>query len=62
MKRKMKMIAVLNVEFDLNDMIDLASLNKEWGGNVLGFMKWLYSEEDIGIFENKIKLVDIKGV
>lgn len=54
------MKAILEVEFDEDKMIDKETLEKEFDGDLLKLMKYLYKLEDMGIFENKIKLVGIK--
>jgi hypothetical protein len=55
-----KMIAVFEVEFDSDEMFDEASVNEEYGGDWTKAMKWLYDQEDMGIFNDPPKLVGIR--
>lgn len=54
------MKAVLEVRFDPETMIDSSSLKTEWNNDLLKLMKWLFKEENIGIFEEEIKLIGVK--
>ena len=56
-----KMIAVFEVEFDSDMMFDEESIKKDFNGDWLMAMQWLYEEDDIGIFNEKLKLVDVRA-
>ena len=56
-----KMIAVFEVEFESDDMWDKESVKEDMGGDWLKAMEWLYEEDDIGIFNEKLKLVDVRA-
>lgn len=55
----MKKIAILEAEFDTDIMICDEDLKEYYDNDWLKFMKEMYEEESIGIFD-EIKLVDIK--
>ena len=55
-----KMIAVLEVEFESDDMWDKDALKSEMGGDWFKAMSWLYENDDIGIFSEPLKLVEVK--
>lgn len=52
------MKAIFEVEFDPETMEDEDQV-KEMGG-WLAMMQWLYGEEGFGIFENEVKLIEVK--
>lgn len=52
------MKAIFEVEFDPDIMADDVSV-EEIGG-WLAMMQWLYTEEGFGIFENEVKLIEVK--
>ena len=54
------MKAILEVEFKQSDMIDRKSLKEEFDNDMLKFMKWLFKDDSVGIFNKEIKLIDIK--
>ena len=54
------MKAILEVEFDKDMMIDQESLDKEFNGDWLKFMQWMFKEESIGMFEEEIKLIEVR--
>lgn len=56
----MKKIAVFEVEFEEEDMISKDDLMLVYKGDLLKFMKILFKDEGFGIFDKKIKLVDVK--
>ena len=56
----MKKIAVLEVEFESDDMWDQESLEKEMDGDWLKAMTELFDSDGIGIFDNDLILVAIK--
>lgn len=62
MNPKQKMIAVLEVEFDPDLMIDEETLQTEYNGDWLKFMKWMFNEDSIGIFDKEIELVGVKQI
>ncbi len=55
----MKKIAVFEVEFDVEDMIDKESL-KYWQNDLLKYMQEVYEDEGLGIFSEPLKLVELK--
>ena len=55
----MKKIAILEVEFDTDIMITDEDLKEFWDNDWLKFMKDMYENESIGLFD-EIKLVGIK--
>ena len=55
------MKAILEVEFDENDMISKDDLKLFYNNDLLKCMKNLFKEDGIGIFDNELKLIDIKG-
>ena len=57
-KKPKCMIAVFEVAFDPDDMFDADDL-KFYGNSWLKAMKWLYREEGLGIFTEKLKLVSV---
>ena len=54
------MKAILEVEFDLDEMISDEDLQKYHNGNVLEMMQYLWKEECMGIFSEEIKLTRIE--
>ena len=54
------MKAILEVEFDKDMMIDQESLDQDFGGDWLKFMQWMFKEDGIGIFEEEIKLIEVR--
>lgn len=54
--------AILEVEFDPDMMIDQEALDESFDGDWVKYMRWLLEQEDMGIFEEKIKLVDVVDV
>ena len=54
----MKKIAVLYTEFDTDIMICDEDLKKFYNNDWLKFMKEMYEEESIGIFD-EIELIDV---
>jgi len=54
------MIAVFEVEFDADAMFDDFTLNEMHNGDWVKAMKWLYGEEDMGIFIKEPKLIDVR--
>ena len=52
------MKAIFEVEFDPDIMADDVSV-EEIGG-WLAMMQWLYEQEGLGIFENELKLIEVK--
>ena len=55
-----KKIAVLEVEFESDDMWDEDSLKEDMDGDWLKDMQWLFKENSLSIFDEEIKLVDVK--
>lgn len=55
-----KKIAVLEVEFESDDMWDEDSLKEDMDGDWLKAMQWLFKENSLSIFDEEIKLVDVK--
>jgi hypothetical protein len=55
-----KKIAVFEVEFDTDMMIDDEDLQANHKGNWLEFMRSIFQEEGFGIFTENIKVVDVK--
>jgi len=55
----MKKIAILEAEFDTDIMITDEDLKEFWDNDWLKFMKDMYENESIGLFD-EIKLVGIK--
>lgn len=55
----MKKIAVLQVEFEEEDMISKDDLMLFYNNDLLKFMKMIFREEGLGIFDEQIKLIDI---
>jgi len=53
------MTAVFEIDFDPEDMWDYESAIKE-KGSYLKAMQWLYKNDGMGIFEEELKLVEIK--
>lgn len=58
----MKKKAILEVEFDADMMIDQEALDESFDGDWVKYMRWLLEQEDMGIFEEEIKLVDVVDV
>lgn len=56
----MKKIAVFKAEFESEDMISQEELEEYWDNDWLKFMKEIYEDEGIGIFD-EIELVEILG-
>ena len=56
-----KMIAVLEVEFETDDMWDEQRLKDEMGGDWLKAMQWLFDNESLGIFNEELRLVAVKS-
>lgn len=56
----MKKIAVFKAEFESEDMISEEDLKEFWNNDWLKFMKEIYEDEGIGIFD-EIELVEILG-
>lgn len=54
------MTAVLEVKFNPDTMWDEDDLNRQFGGSWLKGMQWLYTDEGLGIFNERIRLVGIK--
>lgn len=54
------MKAIIEIEFNKDDMIDDESLFKDFGGDLKTYMKLVFEEEGMGIFEDDGKLIDIK--
>ena len=52
------MKAVFEVEFDPEIMAD--DISVEEIGGWLAMMQWLYEQEGLGIFENELKLIEVK--
>ena len=55
----MKKIAVFEVEFEEDDMISKDDLKIFYNDDLLRYMKVLFKDEGIGIFDKEIKLVNI---
>ena len=56
-----KMVGVFEVEFESDSMWNEEALKTEMGGDWLKAMKWLFTEEDLGIFSEELELVAIKS-
>jgi hypothetical protein len=54
------MKAIFEIKFNQNDMIDLESLEKEYGNDLLLCMKELYDSDGMGIFNEELKLIRIE--
>ena len=52
------MKAIFEVEFDPDIMAD--DISVEEIGGWLAMMQWLYEQEGLGIFENELKLIEVK--
>ena len=52
------MKAIFEVEFDHEIMAD--DISVEEIGGWLAMMQWLYEQEGLGIFENELKLIEVK--
>lgn len=52
------MKAIFEVEFDPEIMADDISVDEI--GGWLAMMQWLYEQEGLGIFENELKLTEVK--
>lgn len=52
------MKAIFEVEFDPEIMAD--DISVEEIGGWLAMMQWLYEQEGLGIFENELKLIEVK--
>lgn len=57
--KKKKKIAVLEIEFNPDEMWDEEDAIREHG-SYFEAMQWLYDQEGLGMFDEEIKLVDIK--
>ena len=55
-----KMIAVFELEFEAEDMFDEEAIMEDFGGDWNKAMKWLYDQENMGIFDNSPKLISVK--
>jgi hypothetical protein len=62
MRKKNKMIAVFEVEFDANLMIDDNTLRTMYKGSMLKCMRFLFGEDGIGIFDGPFKLVKVRKI
>lgn len=56
----MKMIAVFELEFESEDMWDQDSIKKEYKDDWLKAMQYLYESDGLGIFEEELKLIEVK--
>lgn len=56
----MERIAVFQAKFEEDDMISKEDLKEFWNNDLLKFMKEIYEDEGIGIFDD-IELVEILG-
>lgn len=61
MLNKMKK-AIFEVVFDPEMMIDPDSLQEVYGGDWLAFMKEMYQEDGLGIFDKELNLVQVVDV
>jgi len=52
--------AVFEVDFDVEDIIDKEELEKQFNNDLLECMQELYNNDGFGLFDNDIKLVEIK--
>lgn len=59
----MKTVAVIEIAFDQDKMIDTETLVEYFDGSLLKYMKSLYKDEGMGIFDGNAwsELVDIKA-
>lgn len=58
----MKKIAVFEIEFNTEDMICKEDLKNDYNNDWLKFMQELFKDEGFGIFDEELKLVEIKNV
>jgi len=56
----MERIAVFQAKFEEDEMISKEDLKEFWNNDLLKFMKEIYEDEGIGIFDD-IELVEILG-
>ena len=57
--KKSRYVAVFEVEFEPNLMCDEESLKKDYGGSWLKCLKAIYEAEDLSIFDEPLKLVNV---
>ena len=58
----MKKKAIFEVEFDMEDMIGEEDLKEFYNNDLLSYMKELYHDEGMGVFNEPFKLVKIVDV
>ena len=53
------MKAIFEMKFKQSDMIDRKSLKEDFDNDITKLMKYLYEEDDLGIFDDELKLIKI---